>query len=251
MAAKGMGGMIARFTGDDERRRLIHALQAQRIIGNDATVATAVAEHLQLRELAVGDVLIRQGEADDDLFLVVSGRLVVEVNGRIAAYRESGTHVGEIALLDPTARRTATVSAVVPTLVGVVSEPSFSKVANAHPVLWRALAIELGSRLDQRGRFFKPPNEVPVVFIGSAKETLGIAEAVQDALSQAGIDAVVWSQGVFGASHFPIEDLERELQRSDFAVLVAGADDQVISRGSSAGAPRDNVVFELGLFMGR
>jgi predicted nucleotide-binding protein len=33
-------------------------------------------------------------------------------------------------------------------------------------------------------------------------------------------------------------------------VLVAGPDDEVTSRGTTAGAPRDNVVFELGLFMG-
>ncbi len=37
---------------------------------------------------------------------------------------------------------------------------------------------------------------------------------------------------------------------SDFAVLVLGPDDRVISRGDDNLAPRDNVVLELGLFIG-
>ena len=47
-----------------------------------------------------------------------------------------------------------------------------------------------------------------------------------------------------------MEDLEQQIACSDFAVLIAAADDVVISKGSSSSAPRDNVIFELGLFMG-
>lgn len=242
--------MIERFAGDHGRRRLIEALMAQKLIGNDAAIAAAIIEHIELRELATGDVLISQGDTNDNMFFILSGRLVVQVNDRTVAFRSSGTHVGEIALLDPTARRTASVAAIEPTLVGAICEPGFSKVTNTYPTLWRTLAIELGDRLNQRGRFFRPPNEVPVVFIGSSKETLNFAKALRNALRQAGTEAVLWSEGVFGASHFPIEDLERELQGSDFAVLFAGADDRVISRCIDTEAPRDNVVFELGLFMG-
>jgi CRP/FNR family transcriptional regulator, cyclic AMP receptor protein len=51
-------------------------------------------------------------------------------------------------------------------------------------------------------------------------------------------------------SHFPSEDLEAQVESADSAVLVAAPDDRVSSRGKDADAPRDNVVFELGLFMG-
>jgi predicted nucleotide-binding protein len=44
--------------------------------------------------------------------------------------------------------------------------------------------------------------------------------------------------------------LEQAAQSSDFAVLVFTADDSLRSRGKKHAAPRDNVVFELGLFMG-
>jgi len=56
---------------------------------------------------------------------------------------------------------------------------------------------------------------------------------------------------LFGASHFAIEDLEREVKGADFALVVIGPDDKVTSRKETSDAPRDNVIFELGLFMGQ
>ena len=47
-----------------------------------------------------------------------------------------------------------------------------------------------------------------------------------------------------------IESLEIELWRADFAVLLLTPDDKVISRSRRRGAPRDNLIFELGLFVG-
>lgn len=47
-----------------------------------------------------------------------------------------------------------------------------------------------------------------------------------------------------------MESLVHALDQFDFAVLVLTADDLVTSREASAAAPRDNVLFELGLFMG-
>jgi predicted nucleotide-binding protein len=40
------------------------------------------------------------------------------------------------------------------------------------------------------------------------------------------------------------------MAKCDFAVLVAGPDDWVYSKERERLAPRDNVIFELGLFMG-
>jgi predicted nucleotide-binding protein len=60
----------------------------------------------------------------------------------------------------------------------------------------------------------------------------------------------VWTDDIFTASKTAIEALETELLRADFAILVLGPDDHVFSRGRDDDAPRDNVIFELGLFMG-
>ena len=58
-------------------------------------------------------------------------------------------------------------------------------------------------------------------------------------------------RGTFKPSITFIEALEEELAQSDFAVLTLTPDDQTESRGKVSMAPRDNVLFELGLFMGR
>jgi len=44
--------------------------------------------------------------------------------------------------------------------------------------------------------------------------------------------------------------LEEQARRSDFAVMVFAPDDVILCRGKRHGGPRDNVIFELGLFMG-
>jgi predicted nucleotide-binding protein len=63
-------------------------------------------------------------------------------------------------------------------------------------------------------------------------------------------DTHVWTDDVFKVSHYTLEDLENEIEQSDFAVAVASGDDVVESRDVKWPAPRDNVIFELGLFMG-
>ena len=58
------------------------------------------------------------------------------------------------------------------------------------------------------------------------------------------------SQGVFGLSQGTLESLVLAVERFDFATLVLTADDLTMSRGSERAVARDNVIFELGLFMG-
>jgi CRP/FNR family transcriptional regulator, cyclic AMP receptor protein len=64
------------------------------------------------------------------------------------------------------------------------------------------------------------------------------------------MDAIVWTNGVFGPSGTAVESLFKLADSADFAVFVISPDD-VISRKEELSAPRDHVVFELGLFMGR
>ena len=64
-------------------------------------------------------------------------------------------------------------------------------------------------------------------------------------------EITVWCSGVFGLSHGTLQSLVAALDRFDFAVLVLTPDDMVASRDVTSQAPRDNVLFELGLFMGR
>ncbi|MEK7994821.1 MAG: TIR domain-containing protein, partial [Planctomycetota bacterium] len=47
-----------------------------------------------------------------------------------------------------------------------------------------------------------------------------------------------------------IEALTALAQDADFAVIVLSPDDITLSRGNRRPSPRDNAIFELGLFMG-
>ena len=213
-------------------------------------MARSLAAQCQVLSISANSVIIRQGDADNDLYFILSGHVRVLVNEREVASRGSGQHVGEMAMVDAASRRTATVIAVEPSVVARVPEASFVQIANANPFLWRNISVALVRRLDERRKFHPTPNPHPILFVGSSKEGLPWATALATAIPP-GIAAVtLWSEGVFGASHFPIEDLSGLLHVADFAALLASADDTVVSRGKESQSPRDNIVFELGLFMG-
>lgn len=89
----------------------------------------------------------------------------------------------------------------------------------------------------------------PRVFIASSSENLQVAYAVQEGL-QKDADATVWDQGTFEPSQPAIEGLLRAVETTDFAILVFAPDDIVRIRNASRMTPRDNVVFECGLFIG-
>jgi hypothetical protein len=64
-------------------------------------------------------------------------------------------------------------------------------------------------------------------------------------------EITVWDEGGFLLGQTSVESLSLALSRFDFAVLVLTPDDAVQSRSVGFLGPRDNVIFELGLFMGR
>jgi predicted nucleotide-binding protein len=90
----------------------------------------------------------------------------------------------------------------------------------------------------------------PRVFIGSSSEGLDVARAIQAAIYY-DAEPVIWSQGVFGLSGGTLEALVHAGDKFDFAVFVLTPDDLVVKRRARGNAPRDNVLFELGLFMGQ
>lgn len=94
---------------------------------------------------------------------------------------------------------------------------------------------------------------LPRIFIASSSEGLDVVDQVHRSLQRAlggTADVRPW-QGAFQLTRTYIESLERLLDTSDFAVLVLTPDDRTTSREAERLSPRDNVVFEIGLFFGR
>lgn len=89
----------------------------------------------------------------------------------------------------------------------------------------------------------------PRIFIGSSTEGLKFAKAIQFNLDHVA-DCTIWSQGAFGLSRGTLEELVRGAKNYDCAILVLTADDVTTKRGVAGNSPRDNVLFELGLFIG-
>lgn len=90
----------------------------------------------------------------------------------------------------------------------------------------------------------------PEVFIGSSKEALEIAYAIQYNLEE-DADTTIWDQEVFTLGGHTLGSLITQLDKFDFGVFVLSPDDTSIVRGKEYSSPRDNVLFELGLFIGR
>ena len=110
----------------------------------------------------------------------------------------------------------------------------------------------------------------PSIFIGSSSEGLPVANQIAEILGGR-FDVSVWDQRIFQLGESTIDELGRIVRSFDFAVLVFTDDETLVtarqpSRAiqrwvdkiarwigggtSHFAAPRDNVVFELGMFYG-
>jgi predicted nucleotide-binding protein len=89
----------------------------------------------------------------------------------------------------------------------------------------------------------------PRLFIGSSKEGQPIAEQVEKELSSIA-DCKIWCKQ-FEMGNSAYEDLVNKLSLYDYGVLIATSDDITYSRKTEKTSPRDNVIFEFGLFAGR
>lgn len=90
----------------------------------------------------------------------------------------------------------------------------------------------------------------PRVFIGSSSERLELAYAIQANLDH-DADTTVWAQDVFKLSQSSLDSLIAAVNKSDFAIFVFYPDDVTQIRDNSVLTVRDNLIFELGLFMGK
>jgi len=132
MALKRDPRLIRRLTGPGGLQRLVQALRTQALVGGDSRIASTLARKATTRQLPANHDLITQGADDNDLYFILSGAIAIEVNGREIATRTAHEHVGEIALLDTMALRSATAKTKEPTVVAMISERDFTKIAASY-----------------------------------------------------------------------------------------------------------------------
>lgn len=118
---------------DAERRELLEAARA--------------------RGFARNEVVCHEGDPADSLHLVAEGRLSVRVSletGDTAMINVlgPGDYFGELALLRPDRRRTATITALEPTRTLVITAAAFRRVTETRPSVERAISAALADRVD-------------------------------------------------------------------------------------------------------
>lgn len=88
----------------------------------------------------------------------------------------------------------------------------------------------------------------PRIFIASAVESLDVADAFNVNLDHQA-EVTVWKHG-FNLSQNTIDSLVKMAESVDFAIFIFTPDDIAEIRNQQKHIVRDNVVFELGLFVG-
>ena len=223
--------MKDRFAGSAGRRILLETLKEQKLIAGNTELADEVASIGELVDVEAGVTIIEQGNDDNDVYLIVAGSFDIVVNNRLVAKRFCNDHVGEMVAIQPTQRRSATVVARENAVVVKLQEPQFADLITKYPQIVRYIAKELARRLEQRNALVTAVSEKIRVFIISSAEALEIARTIQNAFDHDPFNVTVWTDGVFRATHYSIESLERALDQSDVAIAVAQPDDITESRG--------------------
>ena len=96
-------------------------------------------------EVSAGDTVMREGDVEDWLYVVVDGELEVLRHDRHATVA-SGEVVGELAVLDPMPR-SATVLAVTDSLLFRLDKAAFDDAVAVRPEIARGVIVELVRRL--------------------------------------------------------------------------------------------------------
>ena len=116
---------------------------------SDADLATLV-EGAQVKKFSAGDVLFKEGDAGDGLYLLRSGSVTVSrvLGGRdvVLSYVAAGNYVGEMALVND-APRMATVRAAVAAEAIVLDGTRFKEVVARHPELRAELEQQVLARI--------------------------------------------------------------------------------------------------------
>ncbi|HYK42641.1 MAG TPA: cyclic nucleotide-binding and patatin-like phospholipase domain-containing protein [Thermoanaerobaculia bacterium] len=152
-----------------------------------------IGSMLERRPIRGGDVLFRQGQTGNSLYLVGHGRLQVTVTSpdgaeRIVAEVGRGETVGEMAILtgEP---RSATVRAVRDTLLYRLTRAACEELAQAQPKLMWKIAAELVRRLERGLRPPDPgkrPTSIAVVSVSASVELPVFAKKLSAALASLG-----------------------------------------------------------------
>jgi len=92
------------------RSHLLDALMRQEFVCGDRAIAERFASVGELQEFPAGAELIKETGEDNDLYLLLAGSVAIVIKGVQVNTRAAGQHVGEMAAIEPSQKRSATVA---------------------------------------------------------------------------------------------------------------------------------------------
>ena len=135
----------SRHGSRDEREDRAHQVDAPLFENCSKQELQQIAQIADELDLRAGKVLIREGERGREFFVIVSGEVEVRRKGRKVATLGPGSFVGEMALLSKIPR-VATVTAVTPLDVLVITDRAFLDLLEKSP----SLAVKVARTLAER-----------------------------------------------------------------------------------------------------
>ena len=113
-----------------------------------------IATMSQWHEFADGDTVVKEGDVDGQMYVLLSGAARMVVGGRPMGEFAAGDYFGEMSLLDGQPR-SATVVATAPTHAVSIARFNFLPLLREHPDIAEELLVEMCRRLRlvQSGRF--------------------------------------------------------------------------------------------------
>lgn len=121
------------------RTGLREALLKQKMVQGVVPLAADLAEKVELLEITAGDILIEQGADDHDIYFILAGCFEVVFHNTKIGVRGPGEHVGEMAAVLTSLRRSATVRATESGWVAKLSATGLCEIAARHRSVWRRL----------------------------------------------------------------------------------------------------------------
>ena len=102
------------------------------------------------------EVLFNQGDEGNNAYMIVAGRLSVEVDKNAAGYMGDGEVFGELALL-LNQKRSATVKSVKPTELIEINKEGLELILNSASGIVKEMILKLCEELSKRTEFQKVP----------------------------------------------------------------------------------------------
>lgn len=158
----------------------------------EESLVDAAVPMLDWIELAGGETLFEEGNIDNGVYFVISGRLRASVNEesgpRALGEMARGETIGEMAFISGEPR-SATVTAIRDTVLAHASREVFEELVRRHPELTLHMARLIMSRLkkSERGRRPKQPATICLLAISDGVDLRSIGERLVTALDRWGV----------------------------------------------------------------